>query len=300
MAPFTRISLLVLLGSVFFGLSVLAEPAKLTVLLPFTGIFSVVGDHAKQGLLLGIQQEALDQSIDWKSWITFEFLDSRADKDHSLHLVKDAIAEGAKAILGSYSSGVALTLRDYILDEAQIPYILFAGTTSTKLRRKHALFLRVSNDSGHYSIPLALWLKDHPFVSKDKPRWACIHGFTGRGSSGSVCDVFKTVYQDVGEEIGRIPIQRKKLNTKKEIAQLAKLKPDFAVGGFAGAEAVVFLRDYFRFKVNENIPLIMPGIAFSSKLMRKHVETLDKYGTGEGVINAQPAVALKSPCAGCR
>jgi ABC-type branched-subunit amino acid transport system substrate-binding protein len=239
MTRFTRIRvlLLVLLSGLLIADAVQAEPVKLTVLLAFSNIYKNYGPNTKKGFLLGVPTEAAEQNVDWQSWVTFEFLDTRVDKAHTLQLAKNAIANGSKGILGMTSSGPALYIRDYVLDEAG-----------------------------------------------DKPRWACIHADYTWGIA--VCDAFLKGYGQVGEEIGRIPVPLKTVNKKQYLVQLAKLKPDFALAAFVGGEAVIFLRDYYRFKVHETIPLVVPGNVVSSDMLLKHAETLEQYGTGIGVISA--------------
>ena len=289
--PILRYQLLILFSSVLLAASVKAEPVKLAVLLPNSGVFSDTGRFAKKGFLLGVQTEAADQNVKWEPWVKFEFSDTRNDRDHSLKLAKAAIANGSKAILGLTSSKVTLHLRDYVLDEARVPLIIFGGAVASKIRRKHPLFLRLSLDAQQTMLPLAQWLKMHPIVSAAKPRWACIYLDYSYGVS--LCDGFKAGYQDIGEEIGRIPMPFKTLNKKKQIVELTKLKPDFAVAGVSGAEGIVFVRDYYRFKVHEKIPLIMTKSAFRSNRLTKHAKTLEEYGTGVGVLNGHiynPAV----------
>ena len=76
------------------------------LLIPGTAVF--LSDR-----LLGLKKEAGEAKVNLESWVTFEFLDSRADADHSLELARKVIGEGAKAILGIVSSEVALALKDY-------------------------------------------------------------------------------------------------------------------------------------------------------------------------------------------
>lgn len=248
-----RYPLLLLLSGILVATSVQAEPIKLTVLLPFRGIYKTPAEGVKRGFLLGLQEEAAARQVDLNAWVTFEFLDSRIDKERSLQLAKDAIAGGSQAILGVYSSGVGLAIRDYVLEEAHVPLIVFGGSVSEKLRTPNPLFLRLTYSTPLMSTALARWVEENPVAPGKKPRWACIHADYVWGVG--MCDGFKRAYAHVGEEIGRVPVPFKTLNKKKEIVQLAKLKPDFAVAAFTGAEAEVFFKDYYRFKVHEKIPL---------------------------------------------
>ena len=116
---FKSICLMSLIYGCLFVPSLQAEPVKLAVLLPFSGVYRESGLAAKNGFLLGLKKEASEAKINLESWVTFDFLDSRADADHSLELAKKVIGEGAKAILGIVSSEVAVQLKDYVLDEAQ-------------------------------------------------------------------------------------------------------------------------------------------------------------------------------------
>ena len=98
-----------------------AEPAKLMVLLPFSSVYKHLGMHAKNGFLLGLDQEAFTLNVNHDAWITLEFLDTRADRKHALTLAQQAVAGGAQAILGIISGDVVLALKDYVLREAHIP-----------------------------------------------------------------------------------------------------------------------------------------------------------------------------------
>ena len=87
-----------------------AEPVKVAVLLPFTGVFKDIGVDAQNGFLLGLKKEAGEAKVNMESWVTFDFVDDQTDADHGLELAKKVIGEGAKAILGIVSSAVALKL----------------------------------------------------------------------------------------------------------------------------------------------------------------------------------------------
>jgi ABC-type branched-subunit amino acid transport system substrate-binding protein len=278
-----RFSLVLLLGSVLLTTSARSEPVKLAVLLPLSNVNKFSGAQAKQGFEMGVRQQVAELGVDWDTWVTFEYLDTRSDKAHALELSKTAVAQGAKAILGLHSSAVTLHIQDYVLDTAKVPYVVFAGGVSSKIRRKHPLFIRVSNDAKMVMLPLASWLKEHPIVSSARPRWVCIYSDYTWGRTS--CDAFKLGYQDVGDEIGRIPSPLKTVSKKQEIVELVKLQPDFAVAPFTGAEADVFLRDYYRFQVQKKIPLVMAGSAFTDRHLARYAQTLEQYGTGVGILH---------------
>ena len=281
-----RILLLVLLSHLLIVTSIQAEPVKLAVLLPLSNVRKDIGQRVKQGFLLGIQEEVAAHQVPWDAWVTFDFLDNRSDKDYSLQLAKEAIANGAQAILGpANSSGVCLNLQDYVLNEAKVPFILFAGCVSTKLRTTHPLFIRLTRSVPLLMTGLSQWLTEHPPVPREKPRWTCVHPDYVWGVG--VCDGFNRAYGSVGEEIGRIPSPQKTVKKKRELVQLAKLKPDFALAAFVGAEAEVFIKDYYRFKVHETIPLVTAAVsAVSPPRLQAYEKTLEQYGTGVGILNA--------------
>lgn len=136
--PFARIyvSLLLLLSRVLVVTSVRAEPVKLAVLVGLRGHRKVSSISYKQGLLLGLKEEGAAHKVDWQSLITLEFLDHRRDQARALQQVKDAIAGGAKAIVGPDTSGIGVAIRDYVLEEAGVPLIAL-GSVTNKLRTKH-------------------------------------------------------------------------------------------------------------------------------------------------------------------
>jgi branched-chain amino acid transport system substrate-binding protein len=169
-----------------------AEPVKVAVLLPFSGVYRENGVAAKNGFLLGLKKEASEAKVNLESWATFDFLDDQADAEHNLDLAKKVIGEGAKAILGFLPSDVALQLKDYVLHEAQVPFIVFAAAGTPALRSTHPLFLRTSFSNYHASIGLALWIKEHPVVPTAKPRWACIHADYAAGPD--FCNGFALLY----------------------------------------------------------------------------------------------------------
>ncbi len=282
-SPILRYLLLLLLSGLLLMTSVQAEPVKLTVLLPFSNVYKDQGVEAKQGFLLGLQQEAAEQKIDWKSWIALEFLDTRVEANHTLELAKSAIADGSKAILGLVSSGIALKIQDYVLNEAQVPFILLSGTVSAKLRTTHPLFIRTTRSVPLMSIAVARWLEEHPIVSISKPRWACVHSDYVYGVG--ICNAFKKAYSHIGEEIGRVPVPLKTISKKKEILQLAKLEPDFAFSVFTAAECDLFMNNFYRFKLHKKIPMIVIGSCTSPRRLQAYKKTLDQYDTGIGLYS---------------
>ena len=278
------ILLLSLMYGFLFPPHLQAEPVKLAVLLPFGGVLRDNGVAARNGFLLGLKKEASEAKVNLESWVTVDFLDSRADAEHSLELAKKVIGEGAKAILGIVSSDEALALKDYVLDEAQVPFIVFAAAGTAELRNRHPLYLRTSFSNQQASIGLALWIKEHPVVPITKPRWACIHADFAAGPD--FCNGFALIYKQIGEEIGRIPVPFKSLEKKPQLVQLSKLQPDFAFAFFTGAEAAVFVQDYYRFKIHEKIPLLIPGFGMTGQLLQFYEKTLEQYGTAIGILSA--------------
>src|SRR5262245_21214745 len=160
---FRSILLMYFLYGFWFVPHLQAEPVKIAVLLSFSGVFKLTGDNAKNGFLLGLKKKASEAKVNLESWVTFDFLDDEADEEHGLELAKKAIGEGAKAVLGIVSSGVALKLKDYVLNEAQVPFIVFAAAGTTALRNTHPLFLRTSFSNQHAGIGYPCGLKSIPW-----------------------------------------------------------------------------------------------------------------------------------------
>src|SRR5215831_1581328 len=220
---FRSILLMSFLYGFVFAPHLQAEPIKVAVLLSFSGMFKDLGLAVKNGFLLGLKKEAHEAKVNIESWVTFHFLDDQADEEHGLEVAKKVIGEGAKAILGIVSSAVALKLKDYVLHEAQVPFIVFAASGTSELRNTHPLFLRTSFSNQHAGIGLASWIIEHPVVPSTKPRWACVHADI---AGSDFCNGFALLYKQIGEEIRRIPVPFKSLETKPQIVQLAKLQPD--------------------------------------------------------------------------
>lgn len=292
MARLTRIRTLwlILLSGLLAAASVQAEPVTLAVLLPLSNVYKNLGITAKEGLLLGIEEERAAHKADWRSWVTLTFHDTRVDKAHSLQQAKDAIAGGAKAILGCTTSEIGVALQDYALNEVGVPFIVFGGCVTDKLRTTHSLFIRTSFSSTLITRTLAHWLTEHPLAPGSKPRWACIHA--NRLFAVGMCDGFKRAYGQVGEEIGRVLVPPKTVNMHQELAQLEKLNPDFALAAFVGAEAEVLFRAYYRSKIHEKIPAVALAAAVTPRRLRAYEKTLDKYDTAVGLVSFSPYSAV--------
>src|SRR5262244_974057 len=104
---FRSILVMSFLYGLVFAPHLQAEPVKIAVLLPFSGVFKDIGLEAKNGFLLGLKKEASEAKVNLESWVTFDFLEDQTDADYGLELTKKVIGEGAKAILGIVSSAVA-------------------------------------------------------------------------------------------------------------------------------------------------------------------------------------------------
>ncbi|MDH3601047.1 MAG: ABC transporter substrate-binding protein, partial [Candidatus Tectomicrobia bacterium] len=288
-----QVALLLLMGLALRASSAPAEPVKITFLLPLRGVIKDLALSTKEGFLLGLEEEAKAHQIDdWKSLIILDIRDSRTDPEHSLKMAKEAISEGSRAILAGGSSKSTLNIRDYVLNEAGVPLIVFTPTSS-KLRIQHPLFIRPSRSIPLLSTALAHWLIDHidkvrmtSETPASKPRWACIHLDYSWGEG--VCDGFTKAYGSVGEEVGRIPVEFKTLSKKKEIVKLTKLQPqpDFALVAITGAEAETFFRDYYRFNVHKKIPPVALYVAVLPARLRAYEKTLGEHDTAAGLVTA--------------
>src|SRR5262245_52973331 len=78
---FRSILLMSFMYGFLFAPRLQAEPVKIAVLLPFSGVFKDLGVAAKNGFLLGLKKEASEAKVNLESWVTFDFLDDQTDED---------------------------------------------------------------------------------------------------------------------------------------------------------------------------------------------------------------------------
>ncbi|MDM8550665.1 ABC transporter substrate-binding protein [Desulfobacterales bacterium HSG2] len=263
-----------------------ADAVKITILLPLSGGYKNLGASARDGFLLGVEQESAELNADISQWITLSMVDTKSDTKQALPLVQKSVANGSQAVMGIISSGVGLAIGDYVLNKAKVPLIVFGSCGTWNLRTENPLFLRTTYSNHQIGYGLGLWMRNHPVAAsqKKKARWACI--YTNYQAGVELCDGFKMGYEGVGEEVGRIAVP---VNTSKKseyLIQLSKLRPSVAFAFFVGVELELFLQDYYRFGLNKKIPLGMAGAVLSPKVLQSAEKTLGQYGTAVGITNA--------------
>jgi branched-chain amino acid transport system substrate-binding protein len=261
-----------------------AAPAKITILLPFTSVYKHLGESAKKGFLLGIKKEGHDIKADLDNWVTFDFVDSKADPASAEGELKKVVAQGSKAIMGIVSSDVAEKIRDQVINEHKIPFIVFGAAGTPKIRTKNPLYLRMSFSNYLAPYGLALWELKNPVSGKPTRKWSCIYADYAAGKD--VCEGFALAYKNSQNELKRIPVPFKTLEKTKQIEELVSLKPDFAVAFFAGAEASFFVRDYYKLKAQKQVRLLAPGFLTAGQLLKDYEKTQREFDTAVGLVTA--------------
>jgi len=71
---FKSMLLISLMHGFLCALSLHAEPVKVVVLLPFSGVFKDLGADAKNGFLLGLKKEATEAKVNLESGARFKYL----------------------------------------------------------------------------------------------------------------------------------------------------------------------------------------------------------------------------------
>ena len=230
-----------------------AEPVKVGVLLPYSGVYAALAEEIDAGFDMALEQHG--------QGLEFEVIreDTEVQPPVGLAKAKKLVLEDEVDVLtGVVSSGVLGAIRDFV-HETQVPIVVSnAGLDVATGERCTPYLVRVSFTNASPSTAMGEWLSGEGVKTAYTlaPDYAA-----GHDSIGAFKEAFEAGGgQIIGQEF--TPFQK----TQDFGPYLAKAKDsgaDALYVFYAGGEAISFLKQYDSFGLKETLPLYGSGFLTS-------------------------------------
>lgn len=236
------------------GQAAAGEPVRIGVLLPYSGVYTALGENITRGLELYLEEigyQAGGRTIEvYKE-------DDAANPEVGLTKARQLVERDRVHLLaGIVHSGVATALRDFV-DSQQIPLVIAnagaAPLTRDPAQRSPYIF-RVSFANGQYEWPLGPYAHDslgYARVAVTAPDYSAGH---------EKANAFKAAFQKAGGQI--VDEVYPPLDTADFgpfLQRLQQAQVDAVWAFFAGADAVRFVQQYNDFGLKDQFPVIGAG-----------------------------------------
>ncbi|HEX7008081.1 MAG TPA: ABC transporter substrate-binding protein [Alphaproteobacteria bacterium] len=228
------------------------DPIKIGVLLPATGVFTIVGNEQMNALELGFDH--FGRSVAGRN-IELIREDSATNPATGLEKAKKLVLSDNVAVLtGIASSAVALAVGPYASSHKVPLLITVAGADALTGEKCSPYVLRVSFSNSSVARVMGPWAAEQGYkkVYMLAADYAAGREFLSAFKSGYVAKggtIVGEAYSPFGQ-------------TKDWGPYLAKAKaadPDAIFVFYAGAEAINFIKQYAQFGLQDTIPLIGGG-----------------------------------------
>jgi branched-chain amino acid transport system substrate-binding protein len=238
-----------------------AKPLRIGVLLPYSGIYAVLGESITDAMKLyfeSVGNEAGGRKIE----LVTE--DTEIKPDIGLQKARKLVEQDrVDLVTGVVSSGVALALRDYFHDNKKILVIATAGANALSRAKRSPYIFRTSGTNWQPNWPLGGWAYENVakkvFVSA--PDYAAGH---------EMVSAFLNNFQAHGGELVGEPQFTpfpKMGDPAPFITEIQEADPPMVYCFYSGAAAVAFVKAYGEFGLAGKIPLVAAGFTVEEDVL---------------------------------
>ncbi len=238
-----------------------ADPLKIGVLMPTSGVFAVLGQRQLNGMRFAIE-EAGGEVAGRKIEMLHE--DSEGKPDVGLAKTRKLVlSDRVDVMAGIINSAVALAIAPY-LSSQRVPLVISNASTDVLSGAKcNRYVFRVSYSSSQITEPIGMWMAKHApknlyilasdYVAPHEYVAAMKKGYTGGGGTivGETYTPFNRT-QDYGPYI----------------SQARSADPGAVFAVYFGAEALTFVKQYDSFGMKASFPLFGP-VGLTPPVLRK-------------------------------
>lgn len=230
-----------------------AEPVKVGVLLPFSGVYAALGKEIDAGFALGMEEfgEGLE--------VEFVREDSEADPGKSVAKARKLVLQDKVDVMtGIVSSAVAGALRDFV-HGAKVPLMITnAGNNSVTGEKCSPYISRFSFSNGQINRPMGTWMAENGV----KKVYTLAPDYT---AGHEMIDAFTATFEAAGGEIvgGEYTPFRKTKDFGPYLAKAKASGADAVYSFYAGGEAIAFVKQYDSFGLKADMPLYGSGFLTS-------------------------------------
>ncbi|GGB87172.1 ABC transporter substrate-binding protein [Marinobacterium zhoushanense] len=228
-----------------------AEPIKVGVMLPFSGIYAALGDAGRNGLKMALKEHAGELH---GRQIEFIEMDTEAKPERAPEIASSLLNQHhANFIIGPVHSGVAMGMIKVLKDQDTIMIIPNAGANAATGPLCAPNIFRTSFSMWQPSYPMGQVALDSAYKRVVTMSWN--YG-AGRESLEGFEEAFKA---GGGEIIKQIMVPFPKTEFQSYLSEIGSINPDAVFVFFAGGGAVKFVKDYDALGLKGKIPLLGSG-----------------------------------------
>ncbi len=228
-----------------------AEPLKIGVLMPTSGVFGALGERQLKGMRFAIEEaggEVAGRKIELRTE------DTEGNPSVGLQKARKLVgSDKVDVMAGTISSAVALAVAPY-LSSQKVPLVISNASTDLLSGEKCDQYVfRASYSSAQITRPIALWM------ARNAPKSIYILA-SDYVAPHEYVKAFKEAFVEGGGKIvgEAYPPFGKTQDYGPYLSQARAASPGAIFGVFFGSEALTFVKQYDSFGMKQSIPLYGP------------------------------------------
>ncbi len=228
-----------------------ADPVKIGIMLPFSGIYAQLGEAGRDGMKLALQEKAASlHGAD----IEFIEMDTEAKPARAPELASSMLSQhDADFVIGPVHSGVAMGMIKVLRGKDTVMIIPNAGAAAATGPLCAPNIFRTSFSSWQPSYPMGKVALEKGYEDVYLISWN--YGM-GRESLEAFEESFKA---GGGNVVKKVLMPFPSTNFQPHISDIAAQDPDAVFVFFAGGGAIKFVKDYDAMGLRGKIPLLGSG-----------------------------------------
>ncbi len=270
------------LTAVFFAAPApAAEPVKIGVLLPFSGVYGGLGSDQERALGLGF--DTFGRTVGGRGIVLVK-ADTEAKPAVGLQKARELILrDRVDLLVGIISSAVAGAVRDYVHNAGVPLFITNAGNDLLTGARCSPWIIRTSFSNSQIVRGMGPWLHRRGYRS------AFLMAFD-YAAGHQMMDAFRDSFTSAGGAIAgeEYPPLGQVQDFAPYLVKLKSAAPDVTFVFFAGPPAIKFAREYAAFGLNRGIPLAAAGWLTSALHIDRQGGEVDGVYS---ILNYVPSIA---------
>lgn len=246
-----------------------AEPIKVGVMLPFSGVYAALGDAGRNGLKMALMEHAGELH---GRQIKYIEMDTEAKPERAPEIASSLLDQHhADFIIGPVHSGVAMGMIKVLKGKDTIMIIPNAGANAATGPLCAPNIFRTSFSSWQPSYPMGQVALNSGYKRVVTMSW---NYSMGNESLDAFEEAFKA---GGGEVVKRLLVPFPKTEFQSYLTEIGSINPDAVFVFFGGSGAIKFVKDYEALGLKGKIPLLSSGFITEG--------TLDALGnSAEGLM----------------
>lgn len=228
-----------------------AQALKIGVLLPYSGVYAVLGESITNGMQL-----YFDSANNTAGGRTISLIkeDEGATPDDGLRKARKLLEQDQDDLVaGTVSTAIAYAIRD-LMDSTKTIYISAnAGGNDLTRTRKSPFIFRTSFSNGQPSVPMG------EYLVKSGYRRVFVSAADYAAGKESLASFKEGFLAAGGELIGEVYPPFPNTDYAAYLTEIARARPDATYSFYAGSDAVNFVKQYAEFGLNRDIRMCGSG-----------------------------------------